>query len=245
MDIATHRDHLTTEGVRLAHAAAAAEWDARVAGAEWSVRELVTHTGGVHRWAAAIIATASPTLDVAEAAAVGSGPADDELLDWYREGLATLVASLHAAPSDLECAAFLPAPSALAFWARRQAHETAIHRADAESASGAITPFDRNLAQDGIAELLRGFGARPRKPTAIAGTIALRADDGDSWSVGLGTEHIEVANRALDEAAAIVRGTSSDLYLWLWNRPAAVRIDGNAELAAQWKTVQVRWSSPG
>ena len=39
----------------------------------------------------------------------------------------------------MRCFAFLPAPSPLAFWARRQAHETGIHRADVESAGFACT----------------------------------------------------------------------------------------------------------
>jgi len=40
---------------------------------------------------------------------------------------------LASAPPDLDCLTFLAAPSPLAMWARRQAHETAIHRVDAES----------------------------------------------------------------------------------------------------------------
>lgn len=35
----------------------------------------------------------------------------------------------------VDCWTFLDAPSPLAFWARRQAHETAIHRADAQLAA--------------------------------------------------------------------------------------------------------------
>ena len=53
-----------------------------------------------------------------------------------RQGCADLVAALAAAPDDLECWTFLPAPSPRAMWARRQAHETAIHRVDAELAAG-------------------------------------------------------------------------------------------------------------
>ena len=43
---------------------------------------------------------------------------------------------LRSAPADLDCFTFLPAESARHFWARRQAHETAIHRVDAENAAG-------------------------------------------------------------------------------------------------------------
>src|SRR5262249_53658636 len=63
-----------------------------------------------------------------------------ELPGWFREGHAALVQALSVAGPDLNCWAFLAAPSPLAFWARRQAHETAIHRVDAGQA--AVTPGD-------------------------------------------------------------------------------------------------------
>ena len=65
------------------------------------------------------------------------GAADPELLAWFRAGHASLAETLTEADPALVCATFMAAPSPLAFWARRQAHETAIHRADAEIAAGA------------------------------------------------------------------------------------------------------------
>ncbi len=91
-------------------------------------------------------------------------PAGDEsLLDWFREGHAALVDALSRAPDDLSCWTFLAAPSPRAFWARRQAHETAIHRADAQSPTASMTPSDTDLAADGVDELLFRFMARPRR----------------------------------------------------------------------------------
>jgi len=49
-------------------------------------------------------------------------------------------AALSAAPPDLRCWTFLPAPSPLAMWARRQAHETTVHRVDAELAAASVAP---------------------------------------------------------------------------------------------------------
>ena len=71
--------------------------------------------------------------------------------------------ALRSAPADLECWTFLPADSPLAFWARRQAHETTIHRVDVESISASLTPLDAQLSADGIDELLFGFASRGRK----------------------------------------------------------------------------------
>ena len=40
----------------------------------------------------------------------------------------------------------------------------------------------------------------------------------------------------------VVSGSASDLYLWLWNRPATVSITGDVVAAEQWQQIKVRWS---
>lgn len=242
MDIAEHVARLEADGAALAAAADDAGWDAPVPATDWTVRELVTHVGGVHRWAADIVTSASPTGDTDAGRRVGAAPADETLLDWYLDGHERLVTALRTAPVDLECFTFLPAPSPLTFWARRQAHETAVHRADAEAAAGTTSRFDPDFAQDGIDELLNGFARRKSNAIGTAGTLGLRAaDSGDSWTITFGGERL-VAERGLVSADATVSGPSGDLYLWLWNRPAAVTIAGDAALAGLWRSVQVRWS---
>jgi uncharacterized protein (TIGR03083 family) len=242
MDVAAHLEQLAADGALLAEAAERAGWDAAVPSTDWDVRQLVTHVGGVHRWAAAIVRTAAPDSLEEVAATVGTGPPDAELLEWFRSGHAELLATLRAAPADLDCFTFLPAPSPLAFWARRQAHETAVHRADAQCAAGAITPYPTAFAQDGIAELLQGFARRRSNAVATPGRIALRPDDGGSpWLVTLGGDKT-MAEPDDGAAEGVVRGSSSDLYLWLWNRPAQVAVTGDASLAAAWRQVRVRWS---
>jgi uncharacterized protein (TIGR03083 family) len=233
--------HLEADGGALAEAAERAGWDAAVPATSWTVRDLVTHVGGVHRWATAVVRTCSRDGGVPEGRAVGQGPPDDELLGWYRDGHRALVETLRNAPEDLDCFAFLPAPSPLAFWRRRQAHETAMHRADVECAAGEVTQFDIAFAQDGIAELLLGFAARRGNAIAQPGVIALHASDGQCWRVTLGGER--TVCEPDDDAAgdAVVRGTSSQIYRWLWNRPAAVTVEGETAVAELWRNVRVRW----
>jgi uncharacterized protein (TIGR03083 family) len=247
MDFQTHLAHLEADGPRLADAATEAGWDAAVPATEWTVRDLVTHTGGIHRWAADIVRTRSTTPRTDAGLAVGTGPSEELLLDWFREGHAALVAALREAPDDLDCFTFLPAPSPRAFWARRQAHETAIHRADAQAASGRKAHFDTDFAADGIAEILLGFGARRRSaPFARSAVLGLRADDGPTaWIVRLTGDQTlaeEVPGVAQVEPDATVTGATGQLYLWLWNRPAEVTVHGDASAAALWREVKVRWS---
>jgi uncharacterized protein (TIGR03083 family) len=245
MDVPSFVDRLSADGALLASAAARAGWEAAVPGTRWNVRELLTHTGGIHRWAADIVATRSPRTDTPAGAAVGSGPPDDELLDWFREGHAALVETLRAAPVDLDCATFLPADSPLHFWARRQAHETAIHRIDAEGAAGGgVSAVVAEFAQDGIAEILNGFARRRSNAIERNATIGLAVADGSSWLIRLGGARIEAARSDdLTGADVTVRGGSSDLYLWLWNRPSDATADGDLEVADLWaESVRVRWS---
>src|SRR5262249_34920297 len=150
--------------------------------------------GEVHRWATAIVRDRLQRPDVPEPV----WPDDDELVSWFRDGCAALVGVLEGADADLDCFAFLPAPSPVHFWARRQAHETGIHRADAEGAVGLVTQFDAGVAVDGIEEMLYGFASRSRSklrsPAPV--TLGMTTTDADAaWRVDVDTDRVEVARR--------------------------------------------------
>ncbi len=171
MEIATWIGSLREEGARMTAAARAMAADAPVPTCPgWVARDLMRHQGGIHRWATSFVAEArtEPRSEGLEVVA-GGWPGDEELADWFEAGYKTLVSALEAAPPDLQCWTFLTAPSPLAFWSRRQAHETAIHRVDAELTAGrtadhlsSVTP---DFAADGVDELLTGFWPR-RSATA-------------------------------------------------------------------------------
>ncbi|MFF8606680.1 maleylpyruvate isomerase family mycothiol-dependent enzyme [Streptomyces sp. NPDC015346] len=244
MEIDEHIGALDAAGRALADVAAEAGPDAPVTTCPgWRVRDLLRHTTTVHRWATAFVAEGhlSYVPDGGEPDLDG-----DELLDHYREGHAGLVAALRAAPGSLECWTFLPAPSALAFWARRQAHETTVHRADAESAlpAGVLGPVDPRLAADGIDELLRGFHGRDRSRVRTAEPRTLRVrttDTGDVWTVRLSPEVPHTAPEDADTMGPVdceLSGPADRLYLALWNRlpEGAVSVAGDASLARLWRT---------
>ncbi|MGH3203149.1 MAG: maleylpyruvate isomerase N-terminal domain-containing protein, partial [Streptosporangiaceae bacterium] len=126
MEIAEHVNALRREGEWLADAAERAGLDATVPPcAPWQVKDLLRHTGYVHRWAARHITECPDTVldGPSETDILCGGTADPELLAWFRAGHAALVEVLNAADPDLNYATFMDAPSPLAFWARRQAHE--------------------------------------------------------------------------------------------------------------------------
>jgi uncharacterized protein (TIGR03083 family) len=218
----------------------------------WQLRDLAHHLGGVHRWATTFVTTGrtTPIADASDLESyVGGWPRDADLGAWFRDGHAALVAALESAPDELECWTFLPAPSPRAFWARRQAHETAVHRADAEAAAGGMPAFPIAFARDGADELLFGFGGRrgAGMRTEVERSLVLRATDVDAvWHVRLtpGDRGDVVTTREDGEAECAVDATASDLYLLLWNRRTAddLKVEGDAGVLGLWRDhVRIRW----
>jgi len=251
MEIVQHIDALRREGDLLAAAAGRADLDISIPTCpEWRMRDLVRHIGDVHRWARAHVAEGRlepiGRRELPEVA--GPPPNDADLVDWFREGHARLVRTLETANPDTTCWTFLPAPSPVAFWARRQAHETGIHRADAESPGGAggTTPFPADFAVDGIEEMLFGFLRGPNEElrTDPPRTLHLHATDADGeWLVRL-DEDVEV-HRGHAQADCVVRAPASDLHLLLWNRrsPEGLDVQGDPSVLGFWRqTVKVEWS---
>ncbi len=248
MDVVDHIAAIVENGRRLADAAASIRLDAAVPTCPgWDVRELVRHTGAIHRWATGYVRDArTEPWDVDLGDVVGTWPSDAELDEWFRRGYADLAETLERAPDDLECFTFLAAPSPKAMWARRQAHETAIHRADAEAARGTEPVFAAEFAVDGIDELLSAFITRPgRGPRAEATrpVLVTAADTGDVWHVGISQGDV-LTTRQPAPAACMVRGTASQLYLALWNRRPfdGLEVTGDRTLLDEWREqVQITW----
>ncbi|MBZ4015009.1 maleylpyruvate isomerase family mycothiol-dependent enzyme [Streptomyces purpurogeneiscleroticus] len=240
MEITEFVEMLRRDGQLLADAADKAGPDASVPSCpDWQVRDLLLHIGRVHRWATGYVTEATDGRVRPPEAPDLDGTA---LVEWVREGHAALVAALAAAPADLACWTFLPAPSPLAFWARRQAHETAIHRIDAEAALGAgFSAVDPAFAADGIDEMLMGFLAsdRARARTAPEKELYIRTTDAPgaagtgnaAWRVRLSDAppRIERETATGDEDGTagpaagpapdcVLEGPAADLYAMLWNR---------------------------
>lgn len=232
---------LRCEGELLAEFATRAGADAEVPTCPgWQVRDLVAHVGSVHRWASGhlqgLALSSSPRAYAPEDAAT--------LMTWFRAGHQELAERLYKAPPGLQCRTFLPAPTPLAFWARRQAHETAVHRIDAESAADAEpVPFSEEFACDGIDELLTGLHARPRSAvrTAEPRTLLVRAavEDGaratpTAWFVALSSgppRTDRLADGTSVRADCILDGRPDTLYRALWNRGSYGELDADGDLS--------------
>ncbi len=250
METAEFIEILRREGELLATAAEAAGWDAPVPPCpQWRVRDLVAHTGSVHRWAAGFLAGVTEPAPL-----VVDAPPDEALASWFRDGHSRLLDRLGAGPADLECWAFLPAPSPLEFWARRQAHETAIHRFDAEAALGkGHAPNRTDFALDGVDELLTGFltRSRGRLRSETPRVLRIRAVDGPSgpvdWWLRLSRDPLRVQRTDGAPPAGVAApdctfsGPATALYLTLWNRGTHedIEVTGDGALAELWRRTAV------
>ncbi len=255
MEITEHIDALRDQGDMLADAAGRSGLDAPVPPCpSWRVKDLLRHTGYIHRWAARHVTECPDTVldGPPEDEILRGGASDADLLAWFRQGHAALVEILSTADPGLRCATFMDAPSPLAFWARRQAHETAIHRADADSAAGALPAYDAEFAADGIDELIMGFAQRRKyRPSADhCGSMRVRTTDtADAWHLGAEDGRIQARRETApvpDDAGCVVSGPASGLYLFLWNRSNAaqadVTISGDPGFLSSWQSsVRVRW----
>jgi uncharacterized protein (TIGR03083 family) len=259
VEIAEHIAALRRHGESLADAADLAGLTAPVPTCpQWRVQDLLRHVGYIHRWAARHIIERPEKVirgpveaDILKGIGYAGGDDGGDLLAWFRDGHAALVETLSQADPALVTATFIAAPSPLAFWARRQAHETAIHRVDAELAARIDPGFPADFAADGVDEVLLGFGRRRKyQPRSEAlGTFRILATDtGDDWYIEA-VDGLIQARRGPDDTDAdgTMSGPASGLYLHLWNRrdpaQADVMITGDITLLTSWQSsVRVRWS---
>ena len=188
---------------------------------DWTVADLVYHVGDVHWSWRKLVAERRQTGHTGETA---PRPSDDDLLDWIRDESGRLVEALAVDPS-IPVWTWAPQKD-VSFVQRRMAHETIVHRADADLARGAIGPLDAALAADGVDEFLTWF--LPGDPDELADpgeTIHLHAtDSGHEWLVRVaGGEATVTREHAKGDAAA--RAPVADLLWLLWRRTPASGVD--------------------
>lgn len=236
---------LDVQGRSLLEAAERAGLDTVVPSAPlWTVRELVRHQGLVHRWATANLEAGGECVDDSAYEKTLAYPSDAELAVWFAEGLDRLVDTLARTPDTQPVWTFFHGATPRRFWLRRQLHETAVHRMDAELAAGdRLSDVPASMAVDGIDELLFGFLQRP--------TARLRAER--PWSVAVVTEdaawtvHVSaeppVTVRERSTADATISGPPALLYAYLWNRVTdGVVVDGDPRVADRWRHgVRIQW----
>jgi uncharacterized protein (TIGR03083 family) len=231
---------LTNDIEAFAVALEAGSPNAEIAGCPgWTLPELGTHLGGVHRWArAAILTGAVPQLDPS------SDPAPADLValaGWVRDGGARLVATL--AEMDPEQPTWHPfpvEPKVAGLWMRRQAQETSVHRWDAQRATGIAPTIETLFAADGIDEywtvMLPRVISREQLTVPASVIATSTTDTNQRWVVDGRSGRVMPAAVGVEPAAEI-RGRALDVLLRIWGRPVddgALTVTGDDEVAGEW-----------
>ncbi|MCF2525670.1 maleylpyruvate isomerase family mycothiol-dependent enzyme [Yinghuangia soli] len=240
MEYSRFLECLAADFARLRDAAAAAPAAGVPSCPGWTVADLTRHVGEVYL---------HKTLAMRDGAEPEPWPpdelADTVPLSLLDDGYASLTAEFAARkPGDPAGSWYAPDPT-VGFWIRRMAHETAIHRIDAELGAGRpVAPVPDDLAVDGIDELLRVFVAYSVSAwgeyftdilAGSPGRTYVVQTDGAAWRARTAPGLFEVEDGPGDDAADVhITGAPMSVLRWLWrrtdaDRPSGVTVEGDPE----------------
>ena len=189
---------------------------------EWTLLDLAHHLGSHHRWVAGNL---DQPPDGKAFKRREEPPADEAIPDWLEAGAEMLATKLAATDPAKPCWTWVPFDDSVGFWARRTAHETAMHRWDAQNADGEADAVEPELAADGVDEYLGILGAFQGRRFPEAGSIHLHSTDTPGeWLVRLDAEGIQLT-REHAKGDVAVRGPASDVLLVLMGRKTMVAVD--------------------
>ena len=231
----------------------------------WTVTDLVLHLGHVHKAVAHVISerlTQAPqpgdlswlglpaehegwmrerVAQHAGGGAAGTPPArrplPAALVQWCSDGAAALEAQFRATPASEPVWTWAAGDQTAGFWQRMQAIEAAVHRWDAQNATGSPSPVDPDLAADSILQTFQVMAPMRRAmrhaPPGRGERFRFsRTDRPGTWVVRFDDDHLTLGDPD-DPRDITLAGTASDLMLFLWHRvpPDALDVHGDARLA--------------
>lgn len=183
----------------------------------WTLADLGNHVREVHLWAVHAVAEGNP-------GGTSEPVSPQQLAEAYPRSAHRLVDVLEAAEDDAPVWTF-GADRTVAFWWRRQTHETALHLYDALMSQRNPVPWviEPWLAWDGVDEVATLFYPRQLRlgrSEPLTNRLVLTATDVDrTTSIGEG-EPVELT------------GTAADLLLTLWKRTPATDAEVTTLLAS-------------
>ncbi|HEV3311432.1 MAG TPA: maleylpyruvate isomerase family mycothiol-dependent enzyme [Chloroflexota bacterium] len=212
----------------------------------WTVGQLVVHLADVYDWWSNIVE--QRLLEPSEIEALQErlkgerAPRESAefaqsraALDYFNEQSKRIQDVLAAADPAQPTWAWWPRNQTAAFAQRRMAHESSIHRWDAESAHGVQTPIvPRELASDGVDEAVKNelTGWPDEGKTFPNASFHVHCTDGPGeWMIRAAGKTIKVSDEHAKADLAIT-GPASSLLLFIWGRIPATQLTlyGNQDL---------------
>lgn len=201
---------------------------------DWDVEALVQHVSRIYARIARIVSTRAT-----EQPETGSVVPDGDTVEVLRDLLDDLVTALSECDPDTPVWNWEPtAPQVATFWARRMAHESSVHRFDAQVAHGVMQPIDAELASDGIDELIDVIAHQVYSRDNVAGptgTVRLQSSDSEAWHLQLEPDGLRRIG-IIKEPDVTVSGTSSALLLAAYSRIpwTSLEVTGDVDLLDRW-----------
>ncbi len=170
---------------------------------EWTLRDLLGHTGAILGRTAMICRDA-----LAERPSAPRPDVNEDPIDFYERQLEDVLDVLSSSDPDQSVWGFGSEPT-VSSWATRMLVEVGVHRHDAERAVGNPAPLLPDVAQAGLDEFEEMWLPRLEEvlPLRLVAT-----DLNATWEFGS------------DPVDREVEGTGSDLYLRLMSRPSPVAL---------------------
>jgi uncharacterized protein (TIGR03083 family) len=234
MQVAEYLSHLQRDADLLVKASERAGLSAPVPScSQWDVLRLLSHLTRVHHWSAAIVSGLDRETFRFDP------PTAESVHAVFAEGVVALSTALRSLPASRSVWTMFPDLPPALFWARRQAHETAIHRVDGELAAGlGVTEIDSAFAVDGIDELLMGMlPATLRVALDRPFTLTVAPLDANAgWTLQADSGGLRGSLGSVDNADLTIFGMAADLYRWLWNRAGddEISLRGDLTLVDVW-----------
>lgn len=196
---------------------------------EWTLDDLVRHV------AHAYLNVASRRLRLPEDVPPEDLSQEDPIAALDR-GHAELLGRLKGRDPAESCGG---QPDTVGFWIRRMAHETAMHRIDAEQAvRGRATPLAPDFAEDGIDETLAVFLWQGTRYWPVDWSAHLVDWGGQwvqlstvdrAWRVTVDPDGVQVGPDGGGTPDAVVYGAPDPLLRWLWNRGFAGEVSARGD----------------
>jgi len=244
MDDSRFLECLSSDYASLRDAAAATEPTVPVPGCPgWTMGDLVSHVAMVYLHKVTSMRTGQVPR---------SWPppylAEEPLLPLLERAYGELMATFSERdPADPTPTWYDP-DQTVAFWIRRMAQETVIHRIDAEQAAGLpVTAVPDDLAVDGVDEVLKRFLAYesvgwPDEFAQLKGGHLASEDGRDTitvtagqaaWTLRPSPRGVAVEDGAGDHPRVAIEAAPDPMLRWSWGRTGddAVRVTGDREWA--------------
>lgn len=189
----------------------------------WTTDDLAKHMAHVYLGQAFVVETGSQAENKEHLA---SYPRTEDYLEFMGWGFAAITKALDINRPERPTWSWHHSDHSVDFWFRRMAHETVIHRIDAELAIGAVTPIDEALALDGVDEVLDFLpltGSWPEVPNIDFGIVSIVASTKNGskvWDLNFTNEAATVSAAAESHADArlVISGDAEAMDLYLWGR---------------------------